>query len=130
MNTIGAGVMDDIALAGLVVDVEALIGDTTTATSITWHPQGTRSWDPATGTVSYSGTTETLTGWYGPLSQREIANTQGARTGDVRVLLAASDVTPKVDDVFRIDTALYTVYALEDSPLSTHHVLYARKAVS
>jgi hypothetical protein len=130
MNVGGAGVMDGLALAAIRADVSALIGDADTGVSVTWLPQGSRSWN--TGLVSYNGTPATLTGFLGPLSTREIEHTQGAKVGDVKLLLVAADLTtpPKVDDAFRVGTTVYTVYHLETSSLSTHYALMARKAVS
>lgn len=129
MNSIGSGVMDDVTLAGIVADVESVIHDTDTGTSVTFYASTSRSYDPASGVVSDAETATTVTAWVGDLTVREVGSVQGARAGDRHVLVAASDLStaPLVDGRVVIGGVAHSIYHVESGPLSTHYHLYARK---
>lgn len=74
------------------------------------------AYDPATGTVSNTTTTETATGVELEYTSREIDGTMVLR-GDKKLILSTTGIgAPKVDDTVTIGTTVYTLKNVQ--PLS------------
>lgn len=127
MNAVSPGTLTSYELAGLTADVLALVTDGETATTITYYTRGARSYDPSRGTAGYAETATTCAAHLSPVDLEEV---DGARVGDLSVLIAASllSAAPKVDDRLTIAGVRYSVYAVEDGTLPTHYRAYVRKA--
>ena len=132
MNALPAETLNPIALAGLRADARGLIQDARTGTAATWRAPGTRSYQPSAGTVAYIETGIACTVWVGPLTERDVrAAGEGARLGDVRILVGADEVAaPAVYDRVTVGSNTYGVYRVEQAPLTTYHSLLCRREVN
>lgn len=129
MNTASVGLSDFDAL-GITAVVRSLVTDTDNgAQAIRWLSRGAAAYNPGAGTTTVTETITDLTLFVGPISAKDAGGIQGAKVGDVQVMVdSASLGAPAVDDRF-IDAAdvVWSVYLVTSSPLPTHALCYARK---
>jgi hypothetical protein len=121
--------MDSVQLAGIVADVTALIHDAGVGTSVTVYTSSQRAYSFGAGTVADVEPGVSVTAWVSELGSEEAATIDGARVGDRKVLVVASDLTtaPRVDSRVSIGGVSHSVYHVDSGPLSTHYVLLTRK---
>lgn len=129
MNILPAETLDPIELAQLRADADGLVQDSRTGISATYRRVSGRAFSPATGLAAYTETGTACTVWVGPLTAREVlAAGQGAKLGDVRILVAAEDVAaPQIDDRIEVGAVTYSVYRVETAPITTNHSLLCRR---
>lgn len=129
MNVLGAGLMDGVQLRSVVTDVSALLTDADTGSEIVVYGASERSYDPRSGTVGFTESAATVTGWSSELTVREVGHVQGARVGDRKVLVAVGSLSaaPVVDGRLSIGGVAHSIYHVESGPLATHYLLYARR---
>lgn len=125
MNLLGAGALTSMDVASMAADVLSMAHDTDGATSVTWYPKGApRTYDPARGTVTYSGTASTFYAWMGPATSA----VGEVEAGDVELLVATSDVAaPAVDDQLVADDVRMFVVRVTPAPWSSHTLVLARR---
>ena len=77
--------------------------------TIVWYPASSRVFNPAAGTVGYSGTAATFTALVGPA---DVDESKGIKAGDVAVLVPLSQVVPAVDDRFTAGGVMHVVSSI------------------
>jgi len=132
VNDLAAETLTPIALASLRADARGLIRSSTTGQAATYQAVSLRAYNASAGTVGYTEAATSCTVWIGPLIERDVqAAGDGAKLGDVRILVAADEVaTPAVDDRITVGANTYAVYRVELAPLTTIHSLLCRRGVN
>lgn len=97
--------------------LRSLAADHGLGKAIVWYPMAVRQADLAAGTVAYGGVTSTFTAVVGPA---KVDAAKGIKAGDQAMLVALSEVTPKVGDRCTVDGGPYlTVISIEPDPIGT-----------
>jgi len=126
MNNASPGTLTARELAAIRADVSGLIQDSDSGEEITLKRQGSRVFDPATGTTSYSEISTTLTA-----HRSLIAENEGeVRRGDVRWIVVAASLAaiPQPDDRLLVGSEAWSIYRVDEAPLSATYVLFSRRA--
>jgi len=126
MNNISPGTLNARELASLRVDVAGLVQDADTGVAIQIQRQGNRSFNPATGTTGYAETTTEVTAHRSIVLEDEGA----VRKGDVRWIVVAASLTaiPQPDDRILEGSVAWSVYRVDNDPISATYVLFSRRA--
>lgn len=129
MNHPATGTLDSRQLATLTADLTGLVEDSDTAASVTiWTPRG-GSMDPVTGAHVSDAESDDTTGWTGPLTLREIAESGGVyQRGDQRLVIMAESLTltPSTASRFRVGSTTFAVVTAERDPLGLSWQLVGR----
>tara|TARA_R110000751_G_scaffold37567_4_gene90957 strand:+ start:1307 stop:1708 length:402 start_codon:yes stop_codon:yes gene_type:complete len=130
VNLTRSALMDDVAAASLTADIDGLLtlGALPVAVSFS-TPTGATTINLATGAVSRTLDTDTITGWRAALSVKEVGNVDGAKSGDAWLLIMQADVStvPTLDSFATIAGARHKVVSpVEIPPLSSHYKMRVR----
>ena len=131
MNLTSAG-LSAFDAVGIRRVVRSLVTDADNgAQSLTWYTRGETVYNPGAGTSTTAETATSVTAFVGPVSAKEVETIEGAKVGDVQVLTdIATLATVNVGDRFTDSSdAKWAVYLTTSSPLSSHHLCYARKVI-
>lgn len=126
MNSASPGTLTARELASIRADVAGLVQDSDSGEQITLKRQGSRAFDPASGQVSYSETSTTVTA-----HRSLIAEDEGeVRRGDVRWIVVAASLAavPQPDDRLLAGSEVWSIYRVDEAPLSATYVLFSRRA--
>ena len=131
MNTGLLDALTSYELASMRAVVGKVVEDTEIgAVSATFRARSGRGYSPGSGTVSHAETSTTLYAMISPLTEREVAALDGARIGDVSILItvAALATPPRVDDRLTTLTTTYHIVSVDQVGVATHYRLVGRKA--
>lgn len=130
MNLSRSALMDSIQAESLKADIDGLLTLGSLPVAVVFStPTSATVFNLATGAVSRVTDDDTFIGWRSALSQKEVNDTDGAKSGDSYLLITQASVStaPTVDSFCTIDSLRHKVVSpVETPPLSSHYKMRVR----
>ena len=130
MNLSRSALMSDIQAESLKADINGLLTLGSLPVAVVFStPTSATVFDLGTGAVTRLTDDDTFIGWRAVLSQKEVNDTDGAKSGDAWLLILQESVStpPTLDSFCTIDSARHKVVSpVETPPLSSHYKMRVR----
>ena len=132
MNELGTGALDSLMKAQITQDVTDLIqdGDIPAVTAVILTPSVGQNLNTATGVTGGGGDQDSVTGFLGEVSLREVMSNPAYQTGDQKLVVLATDLTvaPATATAFRVGAVRYDVIDVGRDALGIAYHLIGRRA--